>query len=215
MKVTGTALLHAPAEQVWRAINDPAVLVRTIPGCERLEETGPDAYQMTVSAGVGGIRGTFAGTVRLSDQQPPGSLVLHASGAGAPGTVNATVQVTLEPDGDSTRLSYAADAVVGGPVGGVGQRVLGGVARKTAGEFFKAIDAVLAGTEPAPTAALPAPRAGQPVATETGGARVFQAPTPVRAAGGDGRSLLTAAAAGSALTLAAVLVGWLLGRSRH
>ena len=51
MKITGEATLHAPLERVWWALNDPAVLVRTIPGCQQLEETGPDAYRMTVTAG--------------------------------------------------------------------------------------------------------------------------------------------------------------------
>ena len=39
MKVTGSAILHASRESVWAALNDPAVLARTIPGCEQLEET--------------------------------------------------------------------------------------------------------------------------------------------------------------------------------
>ena len=52
MKVTGQATLHAPVEKVWEALLDPAVLVRTIPGCERLEATGDHSYAMTVTAGV-------------------------------------------------------------------------------------------------------------------------------------------------------------------
>ena len=55
MKVSGDATLHAPIDKVWAALNDPAVLVRTIPGCERLELTGPDAYRMMVTAGVASI----------------------------------------------------------------------------------------------------------------------------------------------------------------
>ena len=69
MKVAGQAVLHAPVERVWAALNDPAVLVRTIPGCQRLEATGPDAYAMTVTAGVASIKGTYAGTVALADLQ--------------------------------------------------------------------------------------------------------------------------------------------------
>lgn len=145
MKVTGTATLNATPERVWAALNDPAVLVRTIPGCEQLEALGADRYRMTVTAGVASIKGTYLGDVALTDPLPPTGFTLRASGAGAPGTVSADVRVTLEDAGDGrTLLSYAADAVVGGPVGGVGQRVLSGVAKKTAGEFFRAVDAVLA-----------------------------------------------------------------------
>ena len=63
MKVSGEATLHAPVDKVWVALNDPGVLVRTIPGCERLEATGPDSYQMVVTAGVASIKGTYAGEV--------------------------------------------------------------------------------------------------------------------------------------------------------
>src|SRR5204863_120078 len=115
-----------------------------------LEQVGPDAYRATVTAGVAAIRGTFSGDVRLSDQDAPHSFVLHAAGSGAPGTVTADVKVRLADGGDGTTvLSYDADAVVGGMVGGVGQRVLAGVAKKTAGEFLAAVDDVLNGRAPA------------------------------------------------------------------
>lgn len=151
MKVSGTATLHAPVERVWAALNDPAVLVRTIPGCERLEEVEPDAYKMTVTAGVASIKGSYAGDVRLTDLQEPHAFVLKASGAGSPGTVSADVKVRLADGGDgTTTLSYDADAIVGGMIGGVGQRILSGVAKKTANEFFQAVDAVLNGAAPSP-----------------------------------------------------------------
>ncbi|KWX00755.1 carbon monoxide dehydrogenase [Carbonactinospora thermoautotrophica] len=217
MKINGTATLHAPVEKVWQALNDPAVLVRTIPGCERLEEIGADEYRMTVTAGVGGVKGVYQGTVRLSDQQHPTSFVLRAAGAGVPGTVDATVLVTLKPDGDGvTLLSYDADAVVGGPVGGVGQRMLAGVAKKTAGEFFQAVDEVLAGAVPVEAAAAaPAVQtAAAPGVAETpaAGARVFTA--PARAGAGQLWPVVAAAWTGGLLALGGVAVGWLLGR-RH
>jgi carbon monoxide dehydrogenase subunit G len=146
MKVAGNAILHAPVETVYAALRDPRVLVRTIPGCERLEQLGEDAYAMTVTAGVASVRGTYAGDVRLTDHRAPHGFVLRASGSGAPGTVSADVTVELSPgDNGTTELSYDADAVVGGMIGGVGQRLLAGVAKRTAGEFFTAVDQVLTG----------------------------------------------------------------------
>ena len=133
MKVTGSASIAAPRDEVWKALNDPAVLVRTIPGVSRLEEIDTDVYRMTIYAGVASIKGTYQGEVRLAEQQQPDSFVLRATGTGAPGTVNADVAVRLTQEDASTRIDYDADAVVGGMIGGVGQRVLGGVAKKTAG----------------------------------------------------------------------------------
>ena len=37
MKITGDATLTAPVDQVWAALHDPAVLARTLPGCETLD----------------------------------------------------------------------------------------------------------------------------------------------------------------------------------
>ncbi|MGN6598451.1 MAG: SRPBCC family protein [Actinomycetes bacterium] len=217
MKISGTASLAAPVEEVWRALNDPAVLVRTIPGCERLEEVGPDRYRMTITAGVASIRGTYEGEVALADQQAPSSFVLKASGAGAPGTVNADVTVTLAPEGAGTRLSYDADAVVGGMVGGVGQRMLTGVARKTAGEFFSSVDAVLASGGPVALPAQPAaapddllPAASTSPSAGPAAPRVFAAPAPARAAGASG-DLLQGLGIGAAIALLGVIVGAVVG----
>jgi len=211
MKVTGSATLHAPREKVWDALNDPAVLVRTIPGCQQLEEVGPDRYRMTITAGVASIKGTYQGDVALTDQEQPGSFTLKASGAGAPGTVSADVKVTLaEADGE-TRLDYDADAIVGGVVGGVGQRVLSGVAKKTAGEFFQAVDDVLTGKAPT----VPAPRdeanAGELSAAPPG---VYTAPAAPSGGGLGGLDFLKGSVLGAAVALAGVLVGGWVSRRR-
>src|SRR3984957_10244029 len=130
MKVSGEAVLHAPIDRVCSALNDPAVLGRTIPGCERLEATGENAYAMTVTAGVASIKGTYAGQVALTDLDVPNSFVMRASGAGGPGTVSADVSVQLASSGaDETTLAYSADATVGGVIAGVGQRMLTGVSK--------------------------------------------------------------------------------------
>jgi carbon monoxide dehydrogenase subunit G len=210
VKVSGEATLHAPVQDVWAALNDPAVLVRTIPGCERLESTGPDAYRMTVTAGVASIKGTYSGQVQLSDQVAPSSFLMSASGAGGPGTVSTEVRVALADAGDgSTRLSYDADAVVGGVVAGVGQRMLVAVAKKTAGEFFRAVDDVLTGT--APAVAVPAVPTGATAPAEPG---VFVAPSAPALSGRPGE-FARGALLGAAIALAGVLVGVLAGRRRQ
>ena len=137
MKISGSNVVAQPVEQVWDALLDPRVLVATIPGCERLEATGEHPYAMTVTAGVAAIKGTYAGSCALSDLDEHQSLVMRLQGAGAPGTIDATVDVAFADLGaEGTRISYEADAVVGGMVGGVGQRMLTSVSKRMAGEFF-------------------------------------------------------------------------------
>jgi len=211
MRIAGNATLHAPVEAVYAALQDPAVLVRTIPGCERLERVGEDAYQMTVTAGVASVRGTYAGDVRLTDHHAPHGFVMKASGSGTPGTISADVTVTLSSaDNATTQLAYDADATIGGMIGGVGQRLLSTVAKRTAGDFFTAVDQVLngAGVEEAEQGA-PVPRTGEvgaPTRAVGGeaGPRVYTAPAQRRAPGGD-------FAAGVALGAAAALLGALVG----
>ena len=217
MKVSGTATLHAPREKVWAALNDPAVLVRTIPGCQQLEEVGKDSYRMTITAGVASIKGVYQGDVSLADHEEPGAFTLKASGAGAPGTVSADVKVTLaetaDGDGTATRLDYDADAIVGGMIGGVGQRVLTGVARKTAGEFFSAVDDVLTGrapSVPAPREEAVAPVAGAPVPAPG----VYTAP-PAAPRGVTTDDFVKGAVFGAVVALAGVLVGGLVARRRQ
>jgi carbon monoxide dehydrogenase subunit G len=217
VNLDGSAVLSADPDKVWAVITDPAVLARTIPGCESLEQVGDDEYKMNVSVGVGAIRGTYAGEVRLSDQNRPKSYVMHASGAGAPGQVRATVIINLEPSDQGTTLTYSADAVVGGPVAGVGQRMITGVAKRMAGQFFTAIDDELTGQAvPVPAPAAPTSDAslvvgGQPAAA----GRTFAGKAAAPAApAGDVQTLLLGAAGGAALTLIGVLVGYRLGRRR-
>jgi uncharacterized protein len=210
VKVTGSAVLQAPRDEVWRALNDPAILVRTIPGCLQLEEVGPDSYRMTITAGVASIKGTYQGDVSLTDQQQPGSFMLRASGAGAPGTVSADVKVSLAESDGVTRLDYDADAVVGGMIGGVGQRVLSGVARKTAGEFFKAVDDVLTGK----ATAIPAPRGESALVAASSAPGVFTAPAAT-GVGVGGSDFVKGAVFGAAVALAGVLVGSYITRRRR
>jgi carbon monoxide dehydrogenase subunit G len=214
VNLDGSAVLHADPDRVWAVITDPAVLARTIPGCESLEQVGDDSYRMNVSVGVGAIRGTYAGEVHLTEQQRPSSYVMHASGAGAPGQVRATVTINLEPNGEGTALTYSADAVVGGPVAGVGQRMITGVAKRMAGQFFKAIDDELTG---AVTPGAPAPSA-----TAVPGLAPLEADKMPRLYAGkagvpagtsaDVRTLALGAVGGAVLTLIGVLVGYRLGR---
>jgi carbon monoxide dehydrogenase subunit G len=216
MKISGTASLAAPPDKVWDAFHDPGSLARCLPGCESLTEIGPHQYAMTVTAGVAAIKGTYDGQVHLTEQEHPAAFTLKAKGAGAPGTVDADVRVRLAPSvNGGTDLTYDADAAVGGVIGGVGQRMLAGVTKKMAGQFFTAVDNDIAGVLVAPA---PVP-AGVPagVAPVPAGAGV---PAPAVYAGGaapgvrgalEGRSFALGVLAGGALALVGVVVGWAIG----
>lgn len=216
MKLQGTATLHGNRERVFAALTDPGVLARCIPGCESLDLTGPDSYAMTVSAGVGAIRGRYDGQVRLSDLVRPDGYVMDARGAGGAGTVDATCRVDLVADGDLTQLAYSAEANVGGPVAGVGQRMISAVAKRMAGQFFSAVDEELTGAraplQPAATGA-----ADEPGGAGRGHAATTYLPAPRRGElfPTDARPVLLAGLGGAVIALLGAAVGgWLARRGR-
>jgi carbon monoxide dehydrogenase subunit G len=222
VNLDGTAVLHADRERVWSVITDPAVLARTIPGCLSLEQVGDDEYRMNVSVGVGAIKGTYAGEVRLSDQKRPDSYVMHASGAGGPGQVKAVVAIELEDESvpGQTTLTYSADAVVGGPVAGVGQRMISGVAKRMAMQFFSAIDdelerqvSVAIDEELGVPSVVPIGSAPSAMAASTDGPpRVFAGRAAAPAGEVNLREVALGAIGGAALSLIGVAVGYVLGR---
>ena len=202
MKISGTAALKASPQQVWDAFHDPEVLARCLPGCESLTEVGPDEYAMTVTAGVAAIKGTYEGKVALLNPQHPEQFTMKAQGAGGPGTVEADVMVHLVPSAaGGTDLSYDADAAVGGMIGGVGQRMLAGVTKKMAGQFFEAVDDDIAGVrkekKPKPTEVPAGPRPIEAVGTST--------------AAFVGRPYAWGVVSGGAIALLGVIVGWAIG----
>lgn len=221
MRIAGTAQLLAPPEVVYDNLQDGRVLAATIPGVQSLEQLADNHYKLSITAGVASIKGTYDGEVILSQQNRPESFVLTASGSGAPGTVKADVTVRLEEcEGGGTLLSYDADAVVGGMVGGVGQRMITGVAKKMAGVFFKGIDGVIVDGIPVADAPADVVEAAEIVAGASPAAPVASAARAVGASALPARSgesvsapaLFASAAVGAALALTGVVVGGILAR---
>jgi uncharacterized protein len=165
MKVTGEATVGAPAETVWAALHDRAVLARAVPGCERLEIIGPGSGRFIVTTTMTAISGTYSGQLTASGQQQPSSVDLTASAAGSQGTVTADLAIRLTPaDGGATLVGYEANGVVSGALAGVGARLLASAAKRLADEFLAALDEVIAG--PAPVASTTPEQAVEDASTE-------------------------------------------------
>jgi carbon monoxide dehydrogenase subunit G len=143
MKIEGATDISAPRDRVWSAFLDPAVIAKAIPGCEELVSIGPDEYKAVMKVGVGPVKGTFDGKVRLFDQDPPHRYRMAVEGSGAPGFVRgeATLELTEAPGG--TRVACSGDIQVGGLIASVGQRLLGGVSRMMLDQFFSRMNEIL------------------------------------------------------------------------
>ena len=137
-------MIPAPPSEVWRRLIDPVELAKIVPGCESLQQVGPDRYKAEVMIGVAGIRGVYAAEIELKDKQEPKSVRLVGQASGALGFGSGEGKVELAPVETGTRLSYSYRADVGGKVAAVGQRLLGTVTRVLIAEFFGALERQIA-----------------------------------------------------------------------
>jgi carbon monoxide dehydrogenase subunit G len=157
MEITGEQLIPLPQAEVWRALNDPEVLKACIAGCEAIERVSDTEYRVVMVASVGPVKAKFNGKLVLSDLKPPNSYSLSFEGSGgAAGFGKGSAQVSLKTESAGTRLTYSAKASVGGKLAQVGSRLIDGVARKMADDFFTAFNEKLAPTAKAAGAAEPA-----------------------------------------------------------
>jgi carbon monoxide dehydrogenase subunit G len=141
MKIEGTQELHALRDRIYSALIDPEILRRCIPGCESLEKTAADTYSATLKAGVGSIKGTFKGEVRLEDMRPPEHYRIVVEGKGAIGFAKGSADFDLEEKDGVTAIKYSGELQIGGTIAGVGQRMIQGAAKMMAARFFQALEA--------------------------------------------------------------------------
>jgi len=138
MEMSGEQLVPAPQKAVWDALNDPEMLKACVPGCESIEKSGDDQYQVLMVARVGPVSAKFKGKLTLSDIKPPDSYSLSFEGQGGPaGFAKGGAHVRLAPEGDGTKLSYDVKASVGGKLAQIGSRLVDAAAKKVADDFFR------------------------------------------------------------------------------
>ena len=158
MRLEGERTIPAPRAQVWAALNDPAALEACIPGIESLEKRSDTEFAATVAARIGPVSARFRGAVTLSDLDPPNGYRIAGEGTGgAAGFARGAASVRLaDAEGGATRLVWEADAQVGGKLAQIGSRLVGGAARRLAGEFFDALSERVAAEKTAPEDGAPA-----------------------------------------------------------
>src|ERR1700757_225634 len=163
MEMTGEFRIPAPRQRVWEALNDPEILKQSIPGCQTLEKVSDTEFNGKVVASVGPVRATFGGKVTLSDLEPPQSYTITGEGSGGgAGFAKGGAKVSLAEEGSETLLSYAVQAQVGGKIAQIGSRLIDGVARKMANDFFGSFATEVVAEQPSPAPAEAAASAASP-----------------------------------------------------
>lgn len=142
MEIAGEHRFQAPREVVWQRILDPGALRASIPGCERLEVVGPGSFDITMRVGIGTLKGSYRGNVRVVDAREPDSFGLIADGSGGKGSVqgDATIELVDGPRPGETTVRYRGDLRAQGGVARAGLFVLRGAAKLLIGQFFRAME---------------------------------------------------------------------------
>lgn len=153
MTMAGSVTLPAGRERVWTALNDPEVLKACIPGCQELTRTDETGFAAVAKVSIGPVKATFKGHVALTDVDAPNGYTISGEGQGGiAGFAKGGAKVRLEEaEEGGTRLTYDVEAQVGGKIAQLGGRLVNGVAKKYADEFFASFSKQLSPAD-APTA---------------------------------------------------------------
>jgi len=136
MKLSGSYKLNVNKQQVWKALNDPAILKKCIPGCESFTKDSDNVFNATATNQIGPMNATFTGIVTLSNIKPNQSYTLSGEGQSSVGFANGFANVNLSESNGVTSLLYEVDVSVGGKIAQLGSRLINGIAKKMADYFF-------------------------------------------------------------------------------
>jgi len=136
MKLKGSYKLNVDKESVWKALNDPDVLKKCIPGCESFDKQSDTVFNATATNQIGPMNATFSGSVTLSDIRENESYTLSGEGQSPVGFANGRANVNLMEENGKTILLYEVDVNVGGKIAQLGSRLINGVAKKMSHYFF-------------------------------------------------------------------------------
>ena len=161
MDMTGQRTLKATQQQAWEALNDPEILKECIPGCKKFEATGDNAFAVSAGIKIGPVAATFNGNVQLTDIVAPTSYKLNFDAqGGVAGFGKGESAVELKPLPEGCELHYTVHSTVGGKIAQMGQRLIDGVAKNMAEDFFKRFDNEMQRLHPRAVADEPEPADG-------------------------------------------------------
>ena len=143
MELGGQFVIRAPREKVWDLLMDADVLRGCIPGCQSLEGSVEDGFTAKVALGIGPVKATFSGSVKLTDLDAPSAFRITGSGnGGAAGFASGGAKVSLSDVPEGTQLNYEADAKIGGRLAQLGSRLIQSTSAKLSGQFFSTFAAL-------------------------------------------------------------------------
>ena len=136
MKLTGSYEIKLNKNSVWKALNNPEILRKSIPGCEEFIKNSDTSFTATATNKIGPFNAAFTGNIELQDLKPPDSYRIVGQGNSPVGFASGEASVQLEESNGITKLTYSVEANVGGKIAQIGSRLIDMTAKKMADIFF-------------------------------------------------------------------------------
>jgi carbon monoxide dehydrogenase subunit G len=141
VNVSGDREFTAPRPQVWRVLNDPASMARTMPGVESFDIHDDRRWTANVKIplGLGGLK--MKVDMEKIEERELEFAKLKIKGTGVGAMLNMQTSFRLaDGDGGGTSMHWDADVRIAGPVGSMGQRVLQPIVNQQVQHVLAALD---------------------------------------------------------------------------
>ena len=141
MRVEGERTFAAPRDTVWRVLNSPESMAKTMPGVESFDIHDDRHWTANVKIplGLGGLRMKI--NFEKTEEREPEFARLAAKGQGVGAIMNMVTSFELsEAESATTSMKWSADVSIAGPVGSMGQRVLQPIVNQQVGQVLRALE---------------------------------------------------------------------------
>ncbi len=125
MNVEGERMFDAPRATVWKVLNDPASMAKTMPGVESFDVHDERRWTANVKIplGLGGLK--MKVNMEKTDERELEYALMQIKGQGVGAMMNMETRFNLsDAEGGGTAMKWAAVVKLAGPVASMGQRVL-------------------------------------------------------------------------------------------
>jgi hypothetical protein len=136
-------------------MTDQQLLLRTIPGIERLEPLDKDTYAFSMHIKQAPLRGSYDGHITITEQQPPYHCRIVIEGNGRQGTINGSGVVHLNGRDETTIVAYQGGLNIGKLGTFLPPALMKGAAKLLVQQFFTGLADQLHGEALSPDIASP------------------------------------------------------------
>ena len=139
----GTVSIRATPEKTFTSLSDPGFMVSTIPDLQSYKILDPEHFEAKIKVGISVVRGTVDMKFELKDKMGGNHARLIGDGSGAGSRMHIESTLDLVPENGGTKMTWSADADLGGLIAGIGSQIVKGQSEKQVAQIFSNIKAKL------------------------------------------------------------------------